>query len=374
MKTKICIIVGLLGYLTLCVHAETRTYNNLRYTGDWTGNAIIIEDNELVYDTIFYDYVNGIEQTAYDSDSLVYTVHSSDSLITIIPIGAQFANNTYYYGETTNIRLYYNASAPSAITPDKCIASGMIDTIIFSLDGIQENQDYLWVLPNGMDSIDSDAHNTWMKVQTNGVPGDYPIQVQGIGSGTCGNSPVITDTFTIDTALFSIGTDVYRTKRNFYLDPWDLEDIREYKWFINGNYEGNSTEVSVHSNTISAFVEVYVTFNDGCRQYASFNFNSGSTRMATHKAENNMEITTTERNLSEFKVYPNPSQEHINVMFPSFDSYLIQLFDMNGRVVYRKVLDADNIVIPTDNLSNGIYSVVVTQGDYKLYKQVIVNK
>ena len=61
-------------------------------------------------------------------------------------------------------------------------------------------------------------------------------------------------------------------------------------------------------------------------------------------------------------------------MFPSYDSYLIQLFDMKGRVVYLKLLDADNIVIPTDNLSNGVYSVVVTQGDSKLSKQVIVNK
>ena len=305
-------------------------------------------------------------------DSIYVHVKTTGELgtITVIPQGS----NSACEGPASSKQIFLEAQVPSGIAIKHCIASGMNDIDTFSVISPREGQSYRWILPLGMDSLGVSDNDTAIYVSTNGVPGKYPVKVQEIGGVECGDSQIFVDTFTINTALFSIATDVYRTKRNFYLDPWDLEDIREYKWYINGNYEGNSTEVSVPSNTISAFVEVYVTFNDGCQQYDSLDFNSGSTRMAPHKAENKMEIATAEKNLLDFKVYPNPSQENINVMFPSYDSYLIQLFDMKGRVVYRKLLDADNIVIPTDNLSNGVYSVVVTQGDSKLSKQVIVNK
>ena len=106
MKTKICIIVGLLGYLTLCVHAETRTYNNLRYTGDWTGNAIIIEDNELVYDTIFYDYANSTVPIdsfkCWSPSGDIKIIQSTPSYVVIASTYAGKSRITYEYGRDPN--------------------------------------------------------------------------------------------------------------------------------------------------------------------------------------------------------------------------------------------------------------------------------
>ena len=318
-------------------------------------------------------YVNEVKQNNYEGDSLVYVAAAGDSTISVKPLGAtNTQTNKRYDGDTTLVKIAFNATAPKAILAANCIPTGMRDTIRFTLSNTTANQYYEWELPTGMDSINSDMHNTWMDIETNGVPDDYIIKVKGIGSGNCNDSEWKKDTFTINEPLFSIATEVVRNNRNFYIDPWDLENIDTYQWYVDNIYVDNSNEISIPKNTPSAFVEVYITFNDGCRQYASLNFTSSANAPLRNLRSSNIGILS---NAEKLLLSPNPANNIVQVEFPYADGgSVVYIVDLNGRILYRKSTETNKINIPIENLSIGVYSVVVKQNKQRYSERLIINK
>lgn len=84
--------------------------------------------------------------------------------------------------------------------------------------------------------------------------------------------------------------------------------------------------------------------------------------------------------LSNFSLYPNPSQGMISVRFESTDnnSVSVQVFDLQGRAIYAKKFESDlsvfNQNINIGNLANGVYLVRVKQGDRTTVKNLIISK
>ncbi|MCH2216795.1 MAG: S8 family serine peptidase [Flavobacteriales bacterium] len=91
-------------------------------------------------------------------------------------------------------------------------------------------------------------------------------------------------------------------------------------------------------------------------------------------------VGTSSFELSNFSLYPNPSQGMISIRFESRDDNPvdIQVFDFQGRRMFAKKFDAVNAIfnqnIHIGNLANGVYLVRINQGDRTIVKNVMVLK
>ena len=74
----------------------------------------------------------------------------------------------------------------------------------------------------------------------------------------------------------------------------------------------------------------------------------------------------------DFKMYPNPVLNQLNVSVT--DNYIenIIITDINGRILLdKKYTAADNAVIDTSGFSTGVYTITVTAGNRKVLKKII---
>lgn len=84
--------------------------------------------------------------------------------------------------------------------------------------------------------------------------------------------------------------------------------------------------------------------------------------------------------LSNFALYPNPSQGMVSVRFESrvSDKVTVEVFDLQGRAIVSKRFEADtalfNEQVNVNSLANGIYLVRVSQGDRTTVKNLIISK
>ena len=91
-------------------------------------------------------------------------------------------------------------------------------------------------------------------------------------------------------------------------------------------------------------------------------------------------LSTSSYNLSNVSIYPNPSNGIINVRFEtsSNDTVKIELFDLQGRRVYRSNHTSNQSLfdepIATGKLANGIYVLNVSQGNKSTTKRIIFSK
>ncbi len=89
------------------------------------------------------------------------------------------------------------------------------------------------------------------------------------------------------------------------------------------------------------------------------------------------DILGTESNLvaSEFKLYPNPASEYVNISFvnPS-EKVSVVLYDQLGRVVYSKEMTSVNSEeqISLEGIRAGIYYVQITLESSKTTKKLLV--
>jgi len=70
-------------------------------------------------------------------------------------------------------------------------------------------------------------------------------------------------------------------------------------------------------------------------------------------------------------VYPNPVKDEFVVSLASNTKSSIQLFDVNGKLVYTKHTSQNNEIIKTTNLSNGVYFLQIL-GETNAIKKIIV--
>ena len=79
---------------------------------------------------------------------------------------------------------------------------------------------------------------------------------------------------------------------------------------------------------------------------------------------------TTENQLVE--IFPNPAKDRINVCFAEAGEAVVNLYDMMGRLVYTNCSHSQYIVIQTQNLSKGIYTLVTNMGGNQQVDRVAV--
>ena len=72
------------------------------------------------------------------------------------------------------------------------------------------------------------------------------------------------------------------------------------------------------------------------------------------------------------EVFPNPAKDRINVRFAEEGDAVVNLYDMTGRLVYTANANTQYFVIPTQGLSQGIYTLVVNVGEKQSVDRVVV--
>ena len=90
-------------------------------------------------------------------------------------------------------------------------------------------------------------------------------------------------------------------------------------------------------------------------------------------------IKQNNKNDGELKVYPNPNNGTFNLEFSAnYTSPLtLELVDFTGRTVYQTKLQhqfKSIVSIQTDNLSSGLYAVVLKTDREQITKKIIIDK
>lgn len=105
-----------------------------------------------------------------------------------------------------------------------------------------------------------------------------------------------------------------------------------------------------------------------------------STPMVRMNFNPSLNVNSQEKNNFNLSVYPNPAQNSANVDFTleNNSNVTFELTDLSGKTVYSvsENLSAGNnsIVVPTDDLSNGIYMYTFSNGEATVTKKLVVNK
>ncbi len=73
---------------------------------------------------------------------------------------------------------------------------------------------------------------------------------------------------------------------------------------------------------------------------------------------------------TDFRVYPNPAANTLNILFPKNEEYKISLINTLGQVV----LQTQSREIDVKNIPNGIYILHLKSGMYEANKKVIINR
>lgn len=81
-------------------------------------------------------------------------------------------------------------------------------------------------------------------------------------------------------------------------------------------------------------------------------------------------LSTQENKWVDFKVYPNPVQELININSPKNNLQTIEIADLSGQIVYRKSFsERSSVQVNLKNLTSGIYLLIINnQPPIKLIK------
>jgi len=72
------------------------------------------------------------------------------------------------------------------------------------------------------------------------------------------------------------------------------------------------------------------------------------------------------------EIYPNPAKDRINIRFAEAGEASVRLYDMTGRLVYSHASNSQAIVISTQGLSQGIYTLVSNVGGKQQVDRVVV--
>ena len=72
------------------------------------------------------------------------------------------------------------------------------------------------------------------------------------------------------------------------------------------------------------------------------------------------------------EVFPNPAKDRINIRFAEAGEASVRLYDMTGRLVYSSASNTLAIVISTQGLSQGVYTLVTNVGGMQQVNRVVV--
>jgi Leucine-rich repeat (LRR) protein len=75
---------------------------------------------------------------------------------------------------------------------------------------------------------------------------------------------------------------------------------------------------------------------------------------------------------SALNIYPNPSDDIINIEIENINQAIIEIYDVNGTLIFSKTIHSESEKIDISSISGGIYLVKVNQDSTVIIEKVVV--
>ena len=80
-----------------------------------------------------------------------------------------------------------------------------------------------------------------------------------------------------------------------------------------------------------------------------------------------------EKPLKEIKIYPNPVKNQIQIIVKNLETATLNVYDLEGKIVYSGEIKNENSIIDFTKFSNGIYlfKIINENGDVLKTEKVV---
>jgi len=281
--------------------------------------------------------------------------------------GAQSVTVTYSNAFTCSGTFVYNlfvGSAPTATGTISGPASVCLGTngVVYITTPITGAVSYIWTVPAGATIMSGQGTATiTVDFGTSALSGNITVA----GSNECGTGPVSTYAITLNTVPTAPVAHVVGNVVN--ATPVIAGAV--YTWY----YEGNPTTPVFVGNPFT------VTNNTGY-YWCTVTVN-GCTSLISNKVWVIIVGTPELPASSSFTIYPVPNngQFTASIRYPVEDTFTIAVYNMLGAKLFEmrdvKTVDGKfDTKIDLRSVSNGMYTVVFMNSEYKVVKKVLINK
>ncbi len=310
---------------------------------------------------------DGQNLTAYTGNYAVITPTANTTTISVQPRGLKC--DAAVFTDT----LHFNPIAPTSIIADHtCIHAGMPDTVTLTLEGIQPNQQYEWIVPNDLNYTYANAQKTQLIAYFDGEPNIFNVGAYCIGSEMCGNSDTTSITLSIDTVLFKIAVSDNPQWGYLYMvsiapnNPDSIlskTPITYYEWYVEETSQfliagetAMGTAVFVQNPNI-VHARVIVTLENGCKQSAV-----AQVPPANQKNISRSSAKIINANSINLQASPNPTNAslHVSYTYSQDIPASILVYDAHGHLMNTYDSIRESLDIDTSSYADGIYFIVLS--------------
>ena len=203
---------------------------------------------------------------------------------------------------------------------------------IFMNDPFAES--YEWnILPEGnLDVIDeSGAMVEWMAPEE----GEYSVQMTA-------NNPLCSTTYDQNITVLAAPSAAFDISDNL-LSVSNPQANESYQWYLNGEVIPNETAASLMVQE-SGDYSVEVMNENACSDTSDESF---------------VLFIGVDELLASFKAYPNPCDQHLQLLFKEGGTWSLRVIDLLGKTVESKTIEGSDYVLETGALSNGSYTLIL---------------
>ncbi|WP_127845381.1 T9SS type A sorting domain-containing protein [Psychroflexus aestuariivivens] len=234
---------------------------------------------------------------------------------------------------------------------------------------------------------------------------NYEVSILNVNGNAANNSSISTSDVEVSASSQVLNDiEVHILTDNYPGEiSWNLRDESDQIVASGGPYQAGTDDqwggggpdantTKVHQVTLAESIECYSlelldSFGDGWSisstpngaqihfdnevKYEKIVGNFGSSLLLSKVIKQVDELSTTENNLVEFSLYPNPAKDVVN--FKAQDQFDIEIFNIEGkRVFVSKAMEA-NSQINLSDLSKGLYLVKITSNNLTQTEKLILN-
>lgn len=392
------------------------------------GHSITVDKDDNIYTTGYFqngtvDFDPGsgtINLTpAGSSDMFISKIDASGNGIWAKNIGGSSAQamgnciktdglgNVYTTGNFFDGTIYADAFLLSNFGPDDVliIKSDSLGNVVWAkkMSGADDSRGYSLavdssgnVYTTGLFKITCDF-DPGLGVQNMTAVGDYDIFISKLNSlgnyiwvKTIGGSSydsgqsialdsddnVYTTGWFYDTVNFDPGTGISNLVATLYNNAFisKLDSSGSFIWAGNIGASSSSFGSNIgYSIALDGLSNVYTTgsFGGTCDFDPGVGTDSLSgSGIFVHKMRQSFAGISENLNESNFLIYPNPSNNYINVE-TNLKDYSLSVFDVMGKLIYKEKTPQNKTRINISNFSNGIYFLQLANGDKIISKKFI---
>jgi hypothetical protein len=277
------------------------------------------------------------------------------------------------WSEVTDVTGYY-VRFREISTPDWTLIADPVAGKTMTINGLTEATNY-----ESQVKTDCQSNYSYSGEFATSSPGCTDVYEPNESSASAAIIPVNTDIFAListasDVDWFTFSTTV--SAKNVQITLTNLPadyNVKLYK--SNGALIGSSAKTGVADEMITYNTTKTGTYNIYVYGYAGA-FDPGNCytlRAGVSSTSFKLALAENFEAEEELSVYPNPSGSTFNFRLETTSKELvtIQLYDFSGRLVSQyNGLSPDNIITIGENLENGIYLAVVTQGALRKFVRI----